>query len=593
VGDKGKLPFEKEEDQYNMKYFQSSDTHNTSLILEWTTQHGFGTNDKLNSDVIIQMMCQPDEGEVDALDRLRDGINIQKQGFKRNGRLSETYDGFVKRKSDSVSLDKGLHESFDYYDKCKNRMRNKGLFIANKKFKRQDSTFTRQNNGGKQSGYECPEERDYFPYWEPTPWIDIAILTSNYSKCAFYKNESFNVQPRGECISFQKDPNSNSVTAKVVAQYNKTLCNEYSGPGEIKWVELHNYLELRPNIPKESCLETLGLKWGFTISNYYKEQCFQSLSAPECQLGRFIRVNHNGNPAGSLDMINYDWKIPYFPSEKEQRCVLRMRYNISTDDYDPQDTFVGDIPTNMTKNNPQVKVGEDEGEDINIQLNIATNQFGRTFQDRSHVFILKPRLTEEMKDLKIHNINVRGKRGNIVQVYPAVEYDYTPNNLRIEVGDGVHFQWTGSNTHNNANPAGDGEAGDDGQGDAGTDRHNCVALDHPSRNYPMDFENVKSIFMNIDKIKWHSKFEEANLGALEDIDIAVSAASSGLFKTRQELDDPNSVELDPLLDNAPASYEGFVATFNRGIYHYMCTRNNAFTNRSQKGKLVVGEPETS
>ena len=26
---------------------------------------------------------------------------------------------------------------------------------------------------------------------------------------------------------------------------------------------------------------------------------------------------------------------------------------------------------------------------------------------------------------------------------------------------------------------------------------------------------------------------------------------------------------------------------NNGTYHYMCTRNNNFTNRSQKAKIVV------
>lgn len=28
---------------------------------------------------------------------------------------------------------------------------------------------------------------------------------------------------------------------------------------------------------------------------------------------------------------------------------------------------------------------------------------------------------------------------------------------------------------------------------------------------------------------------------------------------------------------------------SRGIYYYLCTRNNNFTNRSQKGKIVVLE----
>ncbi len=47
-------------------------------------------------------------------------------------------------------------------------------------------------------------------------------------------------------------------------------------------------------------------------------------------------------------------------------------------------------------------------------------------------------------------------------------------------------------------------------------------------------------------------------------------------------------QLDQLLDNAPASFEGAVLRYaQRGVYHYMCSRNNNFTNRSQKGQLTV------
>lgn len=89
--------------------------------------------------------------------------------------------------------------------------------------------------------------------------------------------------------------------------------------------------------------------------------------------------------------------------------------------------------------NPNIDIGAGN---IPLRLAINTAQYGRTFQDRSHVIKLIPR-PAGFESSTIHNINVRGKRGNIVQTYPAVEYDFIPNDMQIRVNDLVHFQWAG------------------------------------------------------------------------------------------------------------------------------------------------------
>ena len=72
-----------------------------------------------------------------------------------------------------------------------------GLFSADQNLRGNSAAkHTRQNPNANRRGYECPEERDYFPYWHPSEWKDVAVLAENASRCAFYKSESFNVKPK-------------------------------------------------------------------------------------------------------------------------------------------------------------------------------------------------------------------------------------------------------------------------------------------------------------------------------------------------------------------------------------------------------------
>jgi hypothetical protein len=126
-------------------------------------------------------MCQDLVRDGTTTDDIPDSTTACTGGANNNCSLDFTY---------------GMHESYEWYQSCKWRSRNKGLFISSQNLQGDGAIYTRQNANGDRYGYECPEERDYYPYWHPTPWRDIAILTNQVSRCAAYQAESQNVKSK-------------------------------------------------------------------------------------------------------------------------------------------------------------------------------------------------------------------------------------------------------------------------------------------------------------------------------------------------------------------------------------------------------------
>ncbi|XP_028403206.1 protein DD3-3-like isoform X2 [Dendronephthya gigantea] len=553
-----------------MKYFmsgqkgQSSNNEGKSyLTVEWTNQHGCGDND-LNCNIVLQYKCQPQN--TPSAFKLRNGYNTQTQS--ENG----------------ASYHLGLHERLEWYKECKTRQRNKGLFLADQNPRGDTSIYTRQNPGGTRRGYECPEERDYYPYWHPTPWKDEAIYVKRQEDCSFYERESFNERLRGKCTG---KPHSR---IKYDEHNNAFACSQGGG----KWLEYSNFLEILPNINTEGECKSydrgnpnIRTRWAipyFPGDIKHKVMCLVLPPKVKCSVAPTSRPNHLGNGENVIAM-RHQWILPYFPSGETQRCVFRLRYNISTDDYNVSTTFAernerkggSNIIINQSPitNNPIEQFGQSR---IDLQLAVNTAQFGRTFQDRSHTFLLQARPTG-LDDKIIHNINVRGKRGNIVQVYPGVEYDFVPKRARVKSDHLVHFQWTGANTNPNGN---------DGQGRAGTDRHNIVQMASTDISYPST--ELGSMIQNAKIV--HKVDPESTTTTSKDL--AVLLATAGRFKTESVMSVFNfqrnhktKLKAYAELDYYPPSFSAPLLQLSRGTYYFMCTRNNNFSNRSQKARLIV------
>lgn len=280
------------------------------------------------------------------------------------------------------------------------------------------------------------------------------------------------------------------------------------------------------------------------------------------------------------ETANYNWTIPSTEpcaANGQCDCALRIRYNISTAN---TNNWGFDDSTKNGANSPVTgnPVQQYEGDDLQMALN--TNQYGRTFEDRTHMFHIAQRPAGIPADANIYNLNVRGKRGNIVQTFPATEYDYVPNNLIATEGDYVHFQWTGSdnNPQNNA-----------GEGIPGTDRSNIVQTSGLNSNLPMTQEELDSankLFETPDLSHNMAFIGQTNCPTIKEL----------LAKNNNNQNNVNNDKTNCAKLNAAGPYfDGGVVRLNKtGTYYYMSSRNTNFSNRTQKGMITInGKPASS
>ena len=302
--------------------------------------------------------------------------------------------------NDGENIEKyGLHEDFSYYQRCKSRKRNERLFTADQKLKGYGAIYTRQNPNGDRYGFECPEERDYYPYWAESDWRDIAILTTDTAMCDYYTKNSRCNSNKHECI------------------------------GGTEFSTTKDHCELHGGI------------W-YTYSKH--QNCnFTCIEAPRAPINRL------GIGKDSEHHNTFHWKLP---SAARENCVLRIRYNISSKET-PWNFNVDD--NQKLKNNPV----HNTSQGVPVRMAVNTAQYGRIFEDRTYTFDILKR-PDNFENVVIHNVNVQGKRGNIAQVRNCIEYDFVPNDVTITQDEYLHFQFIGSDFNPEGND-GEGRAGTD------------------------------------------------------------------------------------------------------------------------------------
>jgi len=551
--------------------------HNSEINFKWTVQHGCGAGSNVNCQIILQYSCGDD---------LRDGESISTIPTNQNE---------CKDNNCNTDWKYGMHENFQNYQHCNLRERNYRLFNADQHLRdRNTARFTRQDNNGQRFGYQCNEERDYYPYWQPTIWRDIAVLTDEPERdCPYYEAESENVKGRAYCYVpdeildyFYEDGNTTPRFG-----INATSCEGFKQRLLSGEEDVGNDNDFSSKISTDIINK---IEWTETDSF--------GLPAPDCRANTEHRDNHHGNIHDSHHFDTYTWKVP--ENIVSEQCVFRIRYNMTSSDYDWRNTdvenHIRDDPGCMCRNNYGADMwshlGWDgakakargfrhrndatikifPGIDLGLAMAYNTDQLGRTFEDRTHIIKIRPLPSQVAEDLtladqaderipRIINLNVMGKIGNYVEVYPNAEYDFVPSIIDAKVGDYLHIQWAGSNTNNWNNdgsqtrPENPSETIDISRK---KDRHNIIRIANMTSIYPME-----------------DKSGNGKISPIFGLPVgdAIKLATDGL----------NGGDNRYLENSAPSYDFGLVQLKEEGVFSFMSSHNNKFGVRTHKGQLRV------
>lgn len=580
----------------------------TELELAWTLQHSCGENAKAECQTILQYMCN---GDPVAL--TDETVNLQE------GRTTNT-----PSSNDADNPQTGQHEPPLYYKHCVGRQRNKGLYTADQldpksQNGKHTARFTRQDNQGTRYGLECPEERDYYPYWGPTPWKDIAVLVDNPGAIlnepvdttttvkTFYQNESENVKGRQFC---KTDKNS---LRNLPDNYNPARDSD---------------LKLGNQITKDCG----------GINSYSSSH---EIPAPKIVKNLESKDNHHGNAVNGRFFDSYKWLIPENLAGKD--CVIRLRYNMSSPELNNWNLNQTDIIQEGNQNqdrfnqknlNPKDKTGPKEiyqkfglsdqeayrrnyrqvndakiyphGQvPLRIEMSYNTDQLARTFEDRTYIikFLARQGNTgNEVQNIPstatIHNLYAEGKPGTDVEAYPNFQFDFYPQTIVAKKGDFIHFQFSGdSRNDKNNNVAITDELGglikrpsenEDLPDVQEKHRLNWVPIRKSNDNIPeRDLENSDFLGISLnpaEALEFNSEKDARKFMA--------KLATQGVYgdgKTYAS-NQPGENYVNTGKELKPYRVDhGLVRLTETGEWHYMSTHNSAVAGNVMKGKIRVVE----